>query len=429
MKISVPKDKVPGSHFEKPILSLRPDEDDTTDHKDHTKCGSFKLRANPTDADSSKYSFSLPYVDGTQSVRSHLQWKTNVERVIIGLGIRDNGDAQYNLILQLCTGAALVAFTETFQTVHKENWTQAATAHANGLVRVRGEAEAALIARRAAAYIAFAEPDKTKEEVTAGLNGVIKAVTPYKGLEKQKRFMRRKMRKPTDMTIRLYVNHLTRLNDEELTKLPPFRPAAEQKLSEDEMKDIILFGVPKAWCKEMDRQNFDPFLQTIPQLTDFCERLEGAEDGPGDGKFQKQVSKKAKPGKKSGQPKGTPSDKWCEYHESDTHNTSECKTLAKMKNKDSKDNKSKSWKKQSDDAKTYTKKELHAIVKKEKAKIRKGFKAKKKTEDEDSDESVNMLDRDEAKAQQLADEAIDKELASYDAKDYDENGKQVSFDV
>ena len=79
MKILVPKDKVSGSHFEKPILSLRPEEDDTTDYKDHTKSGSFKLCANPTDAASSKYSFSLPYVDKTQSVRSHLQWKNNVE--------------------------------------------------------------------------------------------------------------------------------------------------------------------------------------------------------------------------------------------------------------------------------------------------------------------------------------------------------------
>ena len=51
-------------------------------------------------------------------------------------------------------------------------------------------------------------------------------------------------------------------------------------------------------------------------------------------------------------------------------------------------------------------------MKKEKAKFRKGLKAKKKSDDDDSEESVNMLDRDEAKAQQLADEAIDKELAS-----------------
>ena len=122
MNILVPKDKVSGLHFKKPILSLRPEEDDTMDHKDHTKYGSFKLRANPTDEDSSKYSFSLPYVDGTQSVRSHLQWKTNVERVINGLGISNEGDAQYNLILQLCTGTALVAFTEAFNGAHKENW-------------------------------------------------------------------------------------------------------------------------------------------------------------------------------------------------------------------------------------------------------------------------------------------------------------------
>ena len=215
--------------------------------------------------------------------------------------------------------------------------------------------------------------------------------------------------------------------------MPPFKQAANQKLSKDEMKDIIIFGMPKAWCKEMDCLNFDLFVQSIPQLTDFCEWLEGAEEGANDRKFQKQVSKKAESGKKTRHSKSAPGEKWCEFHESDTHNTSKCKTLLKMKNKDSKDNKSrsKSCKKQSDDAKTYTKKELHAMVKKEKAKSRKGFKANPKKADDDSDESVNMLDRDEAKAQQLADEAIDKALVLYDAKDYDESGKQdlVSFDI
>jgi hypothetical protein len=53
----------------------------------------------------------------------------------------------------------------------------------------------------------------------------------------------------------------------------------DQHLSQDELLDIILYGIPKSWVKEMDRQDFDPFsATTILQVVDFCERLESAEE-------------------------------------------------------------------------------------------------------------------------------------------------------
>ena len=42
------------------------------------------------------------------------------------------------------------------------------------------------------------------------------------------------------------------MNMGELEMLPPFR--ADQVLSNDELLDIILYGTPKGWQKEMDRQ-------------------------------------------------------------------------------------------------------------------------------------------------------------------------------
>jgi hypothetical protein len=93
--------------------------------------------------------------------------------------------------------------------------------------------------------------------IELALKSTIKMVCPYKALEKQKRFMRCKMRKPADMKTRIFVNHIHQINFNELPQLPPF--VTGQELSNDKLLDIILFGIPKSWVKEMDKQDFDPF--------------------------------------------------------------------------------------------------------------------------------------------------------------------------
>ena len=77
---------------------------------------------------------------------------------------------------------------------------------------VRG-AIAGRAARMEAARAAVPKPDLREQDITAGLQKVIKDRSPYKVLEIQKQFMRQNMRKPMTMTIRTYVNHLTRIND------------------------------------------------------------------------------------------------------------------------------------------------------------------------------------------------------------------------
>ena len=79
---------------------------------------------------------------------------------------------------------------------------------------------------------------------------------PRKVLAKVKRNLRRDMRKPMDMKVRPYFQALMRINTEELPSLPPF--GNDQFLTEDEVLDILLFGTPRSWQQEMDRQGFDP---------------------------------------------------------------------------------------------------------------------------------------------------------------------------
>ena len=58
------------------------------------------------------------------------------------------------------------------------------------------------------------------------------------------------------MKVRTYLQHMLRMNQEELPNLPPHNTC--QSLLTDELLDIILFGTPKSWQKEMERQGFDP---------------------------------------------------------------------------------------------------------------------------------------------------------------------------
>jgi hypothetical protein len=69
--------------------------------------------------------------------------------------------------------------------------------------------------------------------IKPALQSTVKMVCPYKALEKQKRFVHCKMRKPADMKIRIFVNHPHRINFYELPQLPPFD--AGQELSNDSL--------------------------------------------------------------------------------------------------------------------------------------------------------------------------------------------------
>jgi hypothetical protein len=278
------------------------------------------------------------------------------------------------------------------------------------LVLGLAETQAEFLQRKANAQVAdkpVPPDDVTLDMIEPALRLTIKMVCPYKALEKQKRYMRRKMRKPADMKTRIFVNHLHRINFDELPQLPPF--GAEQELSNDELLDIILFGIPKSWVKEMDRQDFDPYeREDIQRVVQFCERMESSEDTDDHTQKSGSTSKNSNKKTRFSNNKGKPSKgngKWCEYHETDTHDTSECSVLKKMKdggkNSNKKPfNKNKTWTKKSDDAKKFSKKELNALVKKasEKA-VKKATKelnavAKRKQSDDDDDSmsSLHMLE-------------------------------------
>ena len=56
-------------------------------------------------------------------------------------------------------------------------------------------------------------------------------------------------------------------------------PGADEnsKLPEDELLDILEFGMPNSWQRAMTLQDFDPVEHTVSEFVSFCERLEATD--------------------------------------------------------------------------------------------------------------------------------------------------------
>jgi hypothetical protein len=318
---------------EVPPLSLFPDEDEL-EQNNAAKKGTFKLLSDPSNTDSQKYSFTMTYADGSQSIRFQIKWVKDVQKILRGMCVTMPA-AQHELIQRLCTGQVLTQCNESIMIACQT----AKTVHTRAIVAgLRRRAATAMVTAETQNEVAdkAVPPDAaTLAMIKPVLRSTIKMVCPYKALEKQRCFMRCKMRKPADMKIRTFVNHLHRINFDELPQLPPFETG--QELSNNKLLDIILFGIPKSWVKEMNRQDFDPFArEDIQMLILCCKCMESAEDlhdnNNKPGSNSKNSHKKTKFSDNKGKPtKG--SGKWCEYHKTDMHDTSECLGVEKDERK------------------------------------------------------------------------------------------------
>ena len=236
-----------------------------------------------------------------------------------------------------------------------------------------------------------------------GMREIMNFVVPFKGLQRQKRFMRRKCRKPVDMTARQFYNHFVRMNDQELPHMPPAYHN-DQRLTDDEVIDILLYAFPASWSAEMAKQDFDPFASTSIEVLAFCERMEAAEavfqptnnKGKAGGNSKDSSKKKSSGGRKSeGQ-------YYCLHHGKNTsHNTNDCQTLQKQSKKLKSGDEStgkhgnKTWSRKAEQNKEKSKKELAALMRKTvRSELNALNKSKKRKEsDDDSDAaSVNQID-------------------------------------
>jgi len=167
--------------------------------------------------------------------------------------------------------------------------------------------------------------------VEKGLEAVAKTVFPYRALENQKAWMRKRLQKPQEMTTRKLLAAINRLNN----YLPRFPAAPEKvKFSKEEILEILEWSLPDSWRKKFDKEQYIPSQGTVAELLAACEALERTEEDepkePPSG-----APKKSKRTKGASKQKSTAKKAYfCKLHgKNTTHNSEDCFTLKKKQNK------------------------------------------------------------------------------------------------
>ena len=325
----------------------------------------FTLKVVPGDKKSAEYTKILYHINGTEDARSILQWKKDLETIRVGLNLKD-AETVFKFTAQGCSGAAKDSYLARIQEI-RSNWVHEVETYkkAEFPYRTADDDDEEYAERLELYHVKVAEFEKPcLEWHKAGIKEVLLDALPYKILQKQKRYMRRFMRKPKDMKVRVYAAHMMKINNDELPQLPPFRH--NQEFDKEELTEIVLYGVPMSWQREMDRQNFDPDLQTYRDLIDFCERMEATDEV----KHTIEKSDNSKKPKASGHSNSSKNTgKWCEYHKNHTHNTADCRQKKYHDNdgeapKKSDNNKNKTWSRNAKYNQAITKKEVNAMIQK-----------------------------------------------------------------
>ena len=261
----------------------------------------YKLRNDPADPQSPGYELTIPYFrDGTPE--QFLRFRKNLNKVFAGQNVTD-GPGMFTIGRRLMDGDALSHF-ENFVTA--EALTQ------------------------------------TVNNFTRAMEAVGKHVFPAQAAKLQKRYLRRFVRKPIGMSSRMFVARVQELNN-----YLPFFPSQVpgepiSRLDDDEIIDLMEFGVPRSWQKKMEEHNFDSTNTTIGEFLAFCERMErieqmdnaksggGGRPDQGGGRAGKSdVNRKRKADVAAHKSKGD-KNLFCLYHgENNTHSTDECYLVKK----------------------------------------------------------------------------------------------------
>lgn len=255
----------------------------------------FKLRAVPTDANSLEYDFSMKYFR-SGNAEELLLWIKDMEKVFTGTNTT-SGPARYALARRVLQGDALSAFD------------RAAASHGN----------------------------ETVENLKKSFESLKKHVFPLNAYQRQRHFMNRLLKKPKESTIREFMTRINELNDYLELFPSPSDTVRAKKFENHEIADIASNAIPHSWRKTMAMHDFDPLIHTPTEFTLFCERIQFAEGISPHSEKESQTesstshtggkSRAAKNKNKSNPASKKRAGKWCEYHQTDSHDTGECKVI------------------------------------------------------------------------------------------------------
>jgi hypothetical protein len=361
-----------------PLLSLTLDDGED---EPKGKTVSHNLRVDPADANSNKYKSTVHVLDGTEDVRTIIKHPTEIDRVLTGLNAT-TVPMKLQLARTLLTGNALTQFNAAVQR-------QCTKRMEDRILAAPDDPSAQAIHDAGWDH----QDNYDVADWNSYCHGMVEKLVPARALAKVKRHLRRHCRKPADMSVRQYYQNLYRINTQEIPNLPPF--GDRQSFREDEFIDIILYGTPGSWAREMERQGFDPMDHTAEEVVAFMEQLESAEAHDKTAtkveskKTDKSSPNKKKSSKEDSSKKGT---KYCEIHGHCNHTSEECRTSKKRYKSDKSDSKkqyakgnNKSWKKSSEEETTVAKKDLALLIKKAVKKEMATSKDKKRKASDDED--------------------------------------------
>ena len=274
----------------------------------------FQLRSTPNQADSAKYEITVYHIDENTELRLAIKTIADLEKAIGGLNITPGRNAMG--IITGCLHGSVKGHVQQYFNGEEAAKHEVRKVAARQQAADDGQTEA----QQQAAYDNAPLPEDTVPMARRALLRSLEIVAPAKALARVKRQLRRETRKPRDMSTRLWINRLLAINRDEVPCLPPFLP--NQRLSMDEIIDIVLSGIPNSWEKQMYLQGFDPLVHSIDEITEFCERMEANEDFSSDSRVK---GKTEKNDKKKRPKNSSNSRQHCQIHGDCGHSTDECK--------------------------------------------------------------------------------------------------------
>ena len=285
MKVSIKSSlKTPSRRQIVPVIPLiRPETKGSMEKGDYTV---IKCKTTPNVANSATYDLPIPYFR-SGSTEEYLKWRRNVSRALTGQGITD-GPGKYNLTRKLLDGDALMVFNVKTTQIGNE----------------------------------------TNVNYERVMDALTEHVFPLKALQTQKRFMRRFLRKPRDMKARDFVSRVCEIN-EMLNQFPGAN--GEGSLPQDELLDLMEFGMPSSWQRQMIMHDFDPMDKSIPEFISMCERIEMTEPETKKVSINDEVIPKKKRKANNGSTLKT-SGKYCMLHGDCGHSTEDCRTMQRHTN-------------------------------------------------------------------------------------------------
>ena len=164
---------------------------------------------------------------GGEQVRTMIIWYQDANKVITGLNVTDYAGA-VNLVTTMMTATPLSVFKNNLISQRDARFQQRLDDEMDptqkAAIRAQGNEHA---------------DNLQFEHIDHALKHVLTTLMPRKVLARVKRHLRRNCRKPNHMKIREYVQHLSRVNNDEIPLLPPF--GRNQNLNADEILDHPLW--------------------------------------------------------------------------------------------------------------------------------------------------------------------------------------------